>query len=133
MQLNIFEKIHHNEYINFQTFQLSSEPKTIRFSWFTADSETFGHSKKCNNSLYEVDRYLSTGWYWNDVCVCSVNFTNESNFPDYSDAIKIDEPKIMKISLEPQLSDTKYNRSSISLFFSLSFNFSFFLFFCNLI
>ncbi|KAK0175259.1 hypothetical protein PV327_009022 [Microctonus hyperodae] len=91
------------------TFQLSSNPRTIRFLWFTADSETFGHSQKCNNSIYEIDRYLSISLYYNDVCVCSVNFTNASNFPDYSDAIKINEPKVMKILLEPQLSDIKNN------------------------
>ncbi|KAK0072020.1 hypothetical protein PV326_000541, partial [Microctonus aethiopoides] len=101
------------------TFQLSSEPKTIRFSWFTADSKTYGHSEKCNNSLYEIHRYLSTGLHWNDVCACSVNFTNEPNFPNYSDAIKINEPKVMKISLEPQLSDTKYNRIVVGVKFIL--------------
>ncbi|KAK0175232.1 hypothetical protein PV327_008998 [Microctonus hyperodae] len=91
------------------TSELSDDVDKVRYSYFTADSENYGHTRQCNHSLYGINRYFGSYWCLNDICVCSVNVTNRNFFPKLRWGIHIDPPKLMKISVAPQYSDIANN------------------------
>ncbi|KAK0082464.1 hypothetical protein PV325_010347 [Microctonus aethiopoides] len=94
------------------TSQLSDGALRIRFSWFQADSQLFGHSNQCQNKLFSVTERVPIGKvHQNDACVCSVNLTDIFDAPPNSQyrTAEIETPKVIKISTEPQMSDIANN------------------------
>lgn len=94
-----------------------------RVSSYKTDSETFGHSDRCDHDFFKISSIIAPNLCYNDVCVCSVNTTDQSNFPNEDLDIILDPPKIMKISVEPQRSDSANDMLSINFFFSFLLSF----------
>ncbi|KAK0075432.1 hypothetical protein PV326_011597 [Microctonus aethiopoides] len=108
--------------------------KSIRYSSFTADSQTFGQSEQCNHTSYELTRSAPRlNWCTDDICVCSVNITTSNYMPTgkktyslydnmnyyFEQDLHIDDPKIMKISVEPQYSKIRDNMVVVGVQFIL--------------
>ncbi|KAK0175233.1 hypothetical protein PV327_008999 [Microctonus hyperodae] len=102
--------------------EITDRTTAIRYLWYTADSETFGHKGQCNYSLYETNRYFGSYWCFNDICECSVNISNANYIPRGRFFLQIDAPKIMRISVEPQLSDIANNMVVVGVKFTLRDN-----------
>lgn len=118
---------------------MNLDGKSARFKWFTANSqENFGHSEQCNHTSYEISRGIpGYDLCYDDICACSVSITTSRRMPtgkrDYPFSkdisyhierdLYIDDPKIMKISVEPQLAKVTDNMLSIKFFFSLLLSF----------
>lgn len=94
---------------------MSEGARRIRFSWFHADSQLFGHSNLCQNKLFSITESTPFGKvHQNDACVCSVNLTETFDAPEYQyRTAEIETPKVIRISTEPQISNIANNMLSI--------------------
>ncbi|KAK0079069.1 hypothetical protein PV326_008940 [Microctonus aethiopoides] len=102
--------------------QMRSRLYANRVSSYKTDSQTYGHSDRCDHDFLEISRILAPSLCFNEVCVCSVNTTDQTYFPDTTFSIILDPPKIMKISVEPQHSDTANDMVVVGVKFILHDN-----------
>ncbi|KAK0080391.1 hypothetical protein PV326_008192, partial [Microctonus aethiopoides] len=94
----------------------------LRVSSYKTDSESFGHSDRCDHDFSKLSGIYSPTLCYNDLCVCSVNTTDQTNFPDVDYGIILDPPKIKKISVDPQFSDTANDMVVVGVKFILHDN-----------
>ncbi|KAK0175235.1 hypothetical protein PV327_009001 [Microctonus hyperodae] len=93
-----------------------------RMSSFKVNSEVYGHTEQCTHGFTEIHGIYSPTLCYDDTCVCSVHTTDQTNFPNKAFDIVLDEPRIRRISVEPQYSDIANNMVVVGVKFILHDN-----------